>query len=112
TRVAVHRQCGDDRLGGCGTLRRQRVRFTRCACARSLAARRTRREGARRRCEGMKIGIIGGGAWGTALAQVASAGGRETLLWAIEDDVIAAINRIHQNPIYLPGLKLDPAIRA
>jgi len=60
----------------------------------------------------MKIGIIGGGAWGTALAQVASAGGRETLLWAIEDDVIAAINRIHQNPIYLPGLKLDPAIRA
>lgn len=60
----------------------------------------------------MKVGIIGGGAWGTALAQVASAGGRETLLWAIEDDVIAAINRIHQNPIYLPGLKLDPAIRA
>jgi glycerol-3-phosphate dehydrogenase (NAD(P)+) len=60
----------------------------------------------------MKLGVIGGGAWGTALAQVASAGGRETLLWAIEDDVIAAINRIHQNPIYLPGLKLDSAIRA
>ena len=60
----------------------------------------------------MKLGIIGGGAWGTALAQVASAGGRETVLWAIEDDVIAAINRIRQNPIYLPGLKLNRGIRA
>lgn len=60
----------------------------------------------------MKLGIIGGGAWGTALAQVAAQGGRETLLWALEDDVVSAINRIHENPIYLKRLKLDPAIRA
>src|SRR5690348_7804892 len=60
----------------------------------------------------MKLGIIGGGAWGTALAQVAASGGRETILWALEDDVVAAVNRIHENPIYLKGLKLDPAIRA
>ena len=60
----------------------------------------------------MKIGVIGGGAWGTALAQVAASGGRETLLWALEDDVVAAVNRIHENPIYLKGVKLDPAIRA
>lgn len=60
----------------------------------------------------MKVGIIGGGAWGTALAQVVATGGRETLLWALEDDVVAAVNRIHENPIYLRGLKLDPAIRA
>jgi glycerol-3-phosphate dehydrogenase (NAD(P)+) len=60
----------------------------------------------------MKIGVVGGGAWGTALAQVAAAGGRETLLWAIEDEVVAAINRIHENPVYLRGQKLDPAIRA
>ena len=60
----------------------------------------------------MKLGIIGGGAWGTALAQVAAQGGRETLLWAIEDDVVAAVNRIHENPVYLQGVKLDPAIRA
>ncbi len=59
-----------------------------------------------------RIGVIGGGAWGTALAQVAAQGGRETLLWALEDDVVSAINRIHENPIYLRGLKLDPAIRA
>jgi glycerol-3-phosphate dehydrogenase (NAD(P)+) len=59
-----------------------------------------------------KLAVIGGGAWGTALAQVAATGGRETLLWALEDDVVTAINRTHENPVYLKGLKLDPAIRA
>jgi glycerol-3-phosphate dehydrogenase (NAD(P)+) len=48
----------------------------------------------------VKLGVIGGGAWGTALAQVAAAGGRETLLWAIEDEVVSAVNRIHDNPLY------------
>lgn len=60
----------------------------------------------------MKIGVVGGGAWGTALAQAASSGGRDTILWAIEDDVVSAINRIHENPVYLSGCKLDPALRA
>ena len=59
-----------------------------------------------------RLAVIGGGAWGTALAQVAATGGRETLLWAIEDDVVAAVNRLHENPVYLKGLKLSPAIRA
>ncbi|MCY7339844.1 MAG: NAD(P)-dependent glycerol-3-phosphate dehydrogenase [Sphingomonas bacterium] len=59
-----------------------------------------------------KLAVIGGGAWGTALAQVAAAGGRETLLWAIEDDVVAAVNKIHQNPVYLKGQALNPAIHA
>lgn len=59
-----------------------------------------------------KLAIIGGGAWGTALAQVAAAGGRETLLWALEDDVVAAINKIHENPAFLKGIRLSPAIRA
>ncbi|HTG63144.1 MAG TPA: NAD(P)H-dependent glycerol-3-phosphate dehydrogenase [Sphingomicrobium sp.] len=59
-----------------------------------------------------KLAVIGGGAWGTALAQVAAAGGRETLLWAFEEEVISAVNRIHENPLYLKGQKLNPAIRA
>lgn len=59
-----------------------------------------------------KLAVIGGGAWGTALAQVAANGGRETLLWAMEDDVVTAVNRIHENPVYLKGIKLEPAIRA
>jgi glycerol-3-phosphate dehydrogenase (NAD(P)+) len=60
----------------------------------------------------MKIGVVGGGAWGTALAQVAAYGGRDTLLWAMEDAVVSAVNHTHENPVYLKGCKLDPAIRA
>lgn len=59
-----------------------------------------------------KLGIIGGGAWGTALAQVASAGGRETLLWALEPEVVEAVNDRHANPLFLPGIPLNESIRA
>lgn len=59
-----------------------------------------------------RIGVIGGGAWGTALAQVAATGGRETLLWAREDDVVAGINGSHENTVFLPGIPLDAAVRA
>jgi glycerol-3-phosphate dehydrogenase (NAD(P)+) len=60
----------------------------------------------------MKLGIVGGGAWGTALAQVAAAGDRETLLWALEDEVIESINERHENSLFLPGVPLSGAIRA
>jgi glycerol-3-phosphate dehydrogenase (NAD(P)+) len=60
----------------------------------------------------MKIGIIGGGAWGTALAQVASAGGQDTLLWALEPEVVEAINGRHENHPFLAGVPLNRAIRA
>jgi glycerol-3-phosphate dehydrogenase (NAD(P)+) len=60
----------------------------------------------------MKLGIIGGGAWGTALAQVASAASSETLLWAIEPEVVEAINAGHENPLFLPGVSLNPSIAA
>lgn len=59
-----------------------------------------------------KLAVIGAGAWGTALAQVAATGDRETLLWAFEDDVVAAVNRIHENPLFLKGQKLSRSIRA
>jgi glycerol-3-phosphate dehydrogenase (NAD(P)+) len=59
-----------------------------------------------------RIGIIGGGAWGTALAQVAATGGRETLLWARELEVVASINSRHENSVFLPAIPLSPAIRA
>jgi glycerol-3-phosphate dehydrogenase (NAD(P)+) len=60
----------------------------------------------------MKLGVIGGGAWGTALAQVASAGNRETLLWAFEPEVVEAVNVRHENSAFLPGIPLNEAIRA
>ncbi|WP_298675059.1 NAD(P)H-dependent glycerol-3-phosphate dehydrogenase [uncultured Sphingomonas sp.] len=59
----------------------------------------------------MRIGVIGGGAWGTALAQVAARGG-EVLLWAREPEVVASVNADHTNPLFLPGVPLSPAIRA
>ncbi|MGI8706085.1 MAG: NAD(P)H-dependent glycerol-3-phosphate dehydrogenase [Sphingomicrobium sp.] len=59
-----------------------------------------------------RIGVIGGGAWGTALAQVSAAAGRETLLWALEDEVIHSINERHENPVFLPGATLNFSIRA
>jgi glycerol-3-phosphate dehydrogenase (NAD(P)+) len=58
------------------------------------------------------IGIIGGGAWGTALAQVAASGGASVTLWAREADVVAAINTIRENTPFLPGLALSANIKA
>ena len=57
------------------------------------------------------IGIIGGGAWGTALAQVAAAGG-PALIWAREPDVVTSINVRHENSLFLPGVALDRQVRA
>jgi glycerol-3-phosphate dehydrogenase (NAD(P)+) len=58
-----------------------------------------------------RVGVIGGGAWGTALAQVAAEGG-ETLLWAREPEVVESVNGRHENMLFLPSVPLDPAIRA
>ena len=58
------------------------------------------------------ISIIGAGAWGTALALAARRAGNDVTLWAYEADIVAAINDAHENTLYLPGVALDPAIRA
>lgn len=62
--------------------------------------------------EYQSIGVIGAGAWGTALAQTAATAGRDVLLWAHEPDVAEAINSAHANTIYLPDAPLDESIRA
>jgi glycerol-3-phosphate dehydrogenase (NAD(P)+) len=59
----------------------------------------------------MKIGVIGGGAWGTALAALAAEQG-ETLLWARNTDVVAMINRDHANAPYLPDVTLPHSLKA
>lgn len=58
------------------------------------------------------VGVIGGGAWGTALATVAARAGRAVTLWAREPEVVEAVNGNRENQIFLPGVTLDPAIRA
>lgn len=60
----------------------------------------------------MKIGVIGGGAWGTALAQVAAHEGRDVILWAREPAVVDSINATHANALFLAGVALSPTIRA
>lgn len=58
------------------------------------------------------FGVIGGGAWGTALAQLLAADGAPVRLWAREADVVAAINAEHRNPVFLPGAALSPSLTA
>ena len=56
--------------------------------------------------------MIGAGAWGTALAQCLVGERRPVVLWAREPDLAASINEHHENKLYLPGVPLNPAIRA
>lgn len=60
----------------------------------------------------MKIGVIGGGAWGTALAQVAAHRGEPVTLWAREPEVVDGINGTHENRLFLAGVPLSRSIRA
>ena len=59
----------------------------------------------------MRIGVIGAGAWGTALAQIAAADGEPWLIWARESEVANAINLAHENRVFLPGIPLSPSIQ-
>ena len=59
-----------------------------------------------------RLGVIGGGAWGTAMAQVIAGDGSDVLLWARETEVVDAINAAHANPLFLPDIPLSDRIRA
>ena len=58
------------------------------------------------------VGVIGAGAWGTALAQAATFAGRKVVLQAREPEVIESINERHRNEIFLKGIDLSADIRA
>ena len=58
------------------------------------------------------IGVIGAGAWGTALGVVSANAGRQVLLWARESDVIDSVNISHENARFLPGVSLGGRIAA
>jgi len=57
-------------------------------------------------------GVIGGGAWGTALAQVCARAGLQVTLQAREPEVVASVNEGHENTLFLPGVALEPGIKA
>ena len=56
------------------------------------------------------VGVIGGGAWGTGLAQALARGNHKVQIWALEDDVVSSINNEHENKRYLAGYKLCDSI--
>ena len=55
-------------------------------------------------------GVIGGGAWGTALAQVCARAGMSVVLQARETEVVEGIRANRENAVFLPGIRLDDAI--
>lgn len=58
------------------------------------------------------IGVIGAGAWGTALAQMLASDGSAVRLWALEPGLADTINRTRANAPYLADCELSPAIHA
>lgn len=58
------------------------------------------------------ISIVGGGAWGTALAQTLAASGKTITLWAREARVVASIRDQRANNMFLPGITLHKSISA
>src|SRR5690606_13169380 len=59
-----------------------------------------------------RVTVLGAGSWGTTLADLLTRKGHEVRIWAYETDVAAAINGQHENPVFLPGCGLAPALRA
>ncbi|HAX91554.1 MAG TPA: glycerol-3-phosphate acyltransferase [Rhodospirillaceae bacterium] len=58
------------------------------------------------------FGVIGGGAWGTALSMALLRAGRDVTLWARSAEVVDAINNTHENTVHLPTVALDERLKA
>lgn len=78
-----------------------------------MGARKQKEKGAAKTAYAFRnVFVLGGGAWGTALAQTVRRAGRDVTLWAYELETVEEINDHHTNRVYLPGVTLDPAIKA
>ncbi len=54
------------------------------------------------------ITVLGAGAWGTAFGQVLADAGNDVMMWAIEPDIVKAIQTEHRNPVRLPSVEKLP----
>ncbi|MBI1967981.1 MAG: NAD(P)-dependent glycerol-3-phosphate dehydrogenase [Gemmatimonadetes bacterium] len=59
-----------------------------------------------------RVAVVGGGAWGTTLADLLARNGTDVVLWAREPEVVESVNRDHVNAVFLPDAPLAPALRA
>jgi glycerol-3-phosphate dehydrogenase (NAD(P)+) len=60
----------------------------------------------------VRIAVVGGGAWGTALASHAARIDHDVVMWAVEPEVADDVTTRHENTTYLPGVRLPPSLRA
>ena len=60
----------------------------------------------------MKVGVIGGGSWGTSLANLAGRKGHAVDLWVYELEVKKQIRSHHENRTFLPGVTLSANMNA
>ncbi len=60
----------------------------------------------------MRVGVVGGGSWGTALAQLLAGKGFSVKLWVFESHLVEEINGGRENTLYLPGIPLSSKIKA
>lgn len=58
-----------------------------------------------------QIAVIGAGSWGTALANLLAENGHPVRLWVYEKELVDEILKKGENTLYLPGIKLNPAVR-
>ena len=58
------------------------------------------------------VGVLGGGSWGTTLADLLARKGLPVRLWAFEAEVVESINRQQENTLFLPGCRLAKGLRA
>tara|TARA_R110002167_G_scaffold40930_3_gene125378 strand:- start:5532 stop:6548 length:1017 start_codon:yes stop_codon:yes gene_type:complete len=59
-----------------------------------------------------KVAIIGGGSFGTAIANIIADNGHDTCQWMRTPERVQEVNEQHTNEVYLPGIKLNPALHA
>ena len=57
------------------------------------------------------VGVVGGGAWGTALANAAAVAGRDVVLWMRDRLAARAMSEERENRPYLPGVRLHDRVR-
>ncbi|GHH76855.1 NAD(P)H-dependent glycerol-3-phosphate dehydrogenase [Kitasatospora indigofera] len=59
-----------------------------------------------------RCAVFGTGSWGTAFAMILADAGCEVALWGRRQELVDAVNTTHENPDYLPGVRLSDAITA
>jgi len=60
----------------------------------------------------VRVSVVGGGAWGTALASHCARAGLPVRMWVREPEVVNAVNQRHENTTFLPGVPLPEPLRA